>query len=367
MSFLFSRLGRYMFAQTMIGIGLTLAGVAAAVLLVDIVEQLRTVGARAQLSLVTAFYLTMLKTPQLLEATLPFVVLVGSMIALTRLNRRSEIVAIRASGISPWRFLAPTAAAAALIGVFSTTVLNPVAATLYSRYEEESARIQGGEQATISQSGIWLRQGDENQQIVIHADTVNTRTASLTNATLTFFEVTDKNGLKFARRMTAERADLRNGFWQLTGVRDAAVGQPVAQYPHLALRTPLKPTALFDRFVSPSTLSFWRLPDHITQAHQAGVTAVRYELELHTLIAAPALLAAMAALAAVFSLRLQRLGGVAQLAGIGIACGFVLYFTARLVGAFALAELTPPPLAAWAPPIAGFFSAMAILSYLEDG
>ena len=117
MKFIFSRLGRYLLAQTLLGILLTLAGVAAAVLLVDVVEQLRTVGARAQLSLLTAVYLTMLKTPQLLEQTLPFVVLLGTMLALMRLNRRSELVAIRAAGVSAWRFLAPTATLAAIIGL----------------------------------------------------------------------------------------------------------------------------------------------------------------------------------------------------------------------------------------------------------
>jgi lipopolysaccharide export system permease protein len=368
MKFIFSRLGRYLLAQTLMGILLTLAGVAAAVLLVDVVEQLRTVGARAQLSLLTAIYLTMLKTPQLLEQTLPFVVLLGTMLALMRLNRRSELVAIRAAGVSAWRFLAPTATLAAVIGLASTTLINPIAAQLYATYEIEAARILGGgEPAHPAANGVWLRQGDKNQQIVIHADSVNTRTASLQNATLTFFDVGGDGTLRFARRMTAAGADLREGFWQLSNVADAAPGERVAHYQHLALPTPLKQGALVDRIVSPSTLSFWRLPGYISQAKAAGVAPVRYELEWHTLVAAPAFLAAMAALGAVFSLRLQRLGGVAQMAGAGIGIGFALFFINRLVSAFALAELTPPPLAAWAPPIAGFFGAMAVLSYLEDG
>lgn len=370
MGFLMSRLGRYLLTETLLGIGLTLLGVSAAVLLVDVVEQLRTVGARAQLSLLTAIYLTMLKTPQLLQQTLPFVVLVGTMIALTRLNRRSELIAIRASGVSAWRFLAPTAAAAAAIGALSTTVINPLASDLYGQYEREAARIQdGGKQQVIptTKDGVWLRQGDKNQQIVIHADRANLRTASLNGATLTFFDVANDGALKFSHLMNASQANLRDGFWQLTTVTDAVPGQPVARYTHLALPTPLKQTALLDRFVNPSTLSFWRLPAYIAQTKSAGVAPTRYELAWHTLIAAPAFFAAMAVIGAVFSLRLQRLGGVAQMAATGIAIGFLLFFVDRMVSAFALAELTPPVLAAWAPPIAGLFGAMAILSYVEDG
>ncbi|HVY03266.1 MAG TPA: LPS export ABC transporter permease LptG [Caulobacterales bacterium] len=368
LGFLTSRLGRYLLAQALIGILLTLLGVAAAVLLVDVVEQLRTVGARVPLSLFGAVYLTMLKAPQLLQQTLPFVVLVGTMIALTRLNRRSELIAIRAAGVSAWRFVAPTAAVAALIGIVSTTVINPIASDLYGIYERETARLLGQREIQDAvKSGVWLRQGDKNQQIVIHADTVNTKTARLDGATLTFFDVTKDGALKFARLMHAKQADLRDGFWQLTAVTDAAPGEAVSKYAHLALPTPLKPTALLDKIVNPSTLSFWRLPSYINQAKAAGVAPVRYELAWHALIAAPAFLAAMAVLGAVFSLRLQRLGGVAQLAATGVAIGFLLFFADRMVSAFALAELTPPPLAAWAPPIAGLFGAMAVLSYMEEG
>src|SRR5262249_44581562 len=127
MRFLTSQLGIYIFRKTLAAIGLTLACVAAAVLLVDVVEQMRTVGSRTQLSLFGAIFLTMLKTPQLLEQTLPFVVLVGTMVALTQLNRRSELIAIRASGVSAWRFLGPVAAAAVLIGVVASLLVNPLA------------------------------------------------------------------------------------------------------------------------------------------------------------------------------------------------------------------------------------------------
>jgi lipopolysaccharide export system permease protein len=119
--------------------------------------------------------------------------------------------------------------------------------------------------------------------------------------------------------------------------------------------------------VNPASLSFWRLPGYIAQAKAAGVAPIRYELAWDSLVAAPAFLVAMASLGAVFSLRLQRLGGVAQLAGLGVAGGFLLYFASRIVSSFAEAELAPPLLAAWAPAIAGFFGAMAMLSYLEDG
>ena len=137
--FLTSRLGRYLLTQTLMGILLTLLGVAAAVLLG---RRGRTIahGWRARTALAAGRGLPYHNegARSFCKQTLPFVVLVGTMIALTRLNRRSELIAIRASGISAWRFVAPTAVVAALIGIASTTLLNPVASHLYGVYERET-------------------------------------------------------------------------------------------------------------------------------------------------------------------------------------------------------------------------------------
>jgi lipopolysaccharide export system permease protein len=52
---------------------------------------------------------------------------------------------------------------------------------------------------------------------------------------------------------------------------------------------------------------------------------------------------------------------------IGASIGFSLYFANRLIGAFATAESISPIVAAWAPPLAALFAAMAVISYAEDG
>ncbi|MGE3302482.1 MAG: LPS export ABC transporter permease LptG [Hyphomonadaceae bacterium] len=363
--FLQARLGRYLATETIFGVGVTLACVAATVLLVDVVEQLRSFGGRQQLALISAIYLTMLKTPQLIEQTLPFVVLMGAMIAMVRLNRRSELIAIRAAGVSAWRFLAPTAAVAFTIGVFAMLALNPVAARLYEEFEHQTATFAGG--APQEGANIWLRQGDAGEQVVIHADAADQRTGRLHDVTLMFFSVRPNGALQFERRMAAKTADLRDGFWQLHDVAEAAPGTAVERHKELALPTTLRPAALLDRVVNPTTISFWELPRFIGEARRAGSSPLRYELRWQSLLALPLFVTAMATIGAVFSLRLQRLGGVGQMAAAGLAMGFLLYFTNQLISAFAISETLSPAIAAWAPPTAGLFGAMAVLSYAEDG
>jgi lipopolysaccharide export system permease protein len=77
--------------------------------------------------------------------------------------------------------------------------------------------------------------------------------------------------------------------------------------------------------------------------------------------------AAMAALGAVFSLRLMRIGGLARLTLSGIALGFIIFFFNQLCGAMGKAEIIPIFLAAWATPVVALLSAMTLLVYTEDG
>ena len=71
------RIQRYVFRKYLAGLGLTLGVIVVAILLVDMVEQMRTVGTRTELSLFDAFRLTVNKVPNLIQETLPFAALVS--------------------------------------------------------------------------------------------------------------------------------------------------------------------------------------------------------------------------------------------------------------------------------------------------
>lgn len=367
MRFLASTLGRYLIGRTLWGVGIAFAAVAATILFVDLVEQFRSVGARTALEPFEAIQLTLLRAPMLLEQTMPFIVLSGAMIATIQLNQSSQLVALRASGVSAWRFLLPNALCAGVIGVVVITGLNPLGAFLYSRYDGERARLESEVRQVPLRNGLWIRQGDDSGgQVVIHADAIEPNGTRLDGATFMFFE--EQNGtLRFARRIRAERADLRPGFWQLSDLVEGTAGQAPVPQQALAIPTTLHPNELLDRFVRPETLSFWQLPGFIREARQAGLAPIRYDLKWQSLLAYPLMLAAMASLGAVFSLRLQRLGQVAEWGAAGVALGLGLFFLSQLAGAFAVAQAVPPFVAAWSAPLTGVFTALAMTAFLEDG
>ncbi|HVZ99768.1 MAG TPA: LPS export ABC transporter permease LptG [Caulobacterales bacterium] len=367
MGFLSSRVGRYLTMRTVTGVFVALGGVLVSILLIDLVEQLRSVGQHVDLSPWEAVRLTLLKTPMLIEQTLPFVVLAGTMIAMIGLNRSSELVALRAAGVSAWRFLLPPAFVGAVLGLLVITMLNPLGSWLYQGFEQERADLLSeARQAPAAPHGVWIRQGDESGQVVIHADSVDATGTKLRNTSLMFFQVQDGT-LRIDRRMRAAEADLRPGFWQLTDVLEATPGAAPQREAHLAIPTNIDASELLDHFVAPATLSFWALPGFIGDAKRAGFAPTRYELKWHGLLAYPLMLAAMAGLGAVFSLRLQRLGSLARWGAAGVGLGLFLFFYSQLAGAFAITQTVPAVVAAWAAPLAGAFVALAMVAFLEDG
>ena len=133
------------------------------------------------------------------------------------------------------------------------------------------------------------------------------------------------------------------------------------------LATNLTPEQVRETFSTPETVPFWQLPYFIDMAERAGLTASGYRLQYQKLLARPFMLAAMVLLAAAFSLRFFRMGGVQKMVLGGVASGFVLYIMSKLTDDLSKAELLPPMIAAWMPAAVGAMTGFVALLYQEDG
>ena len=363
-----SRLERYVLARTLGGVGAALAVISAVILLVQFVDLSRTMGVRADVSAGDIFGLTLLKTPAVIEILLPFVFLFGGIGAYVGLNRRSELVAMRAAGVSAWRFIMPAAGAAFIAGILAVLAVNPISAALNARFEADRARIISNYLGDTPKD-IWLRQGDEHTQMVIHAksrDTVQGE-VRLRGVSLFVYQKNKAGQPEFKRRLEAAEAVLRPGFWQLKDVREATAGESSVRSDSLSIRSTLDSEAAVERFASPTAIAFWRLPAAIKLTEDSGFSASGYRLRFQQLLATPMMFAAMAILAAAFSLRLVRLGGLAGLAGAGVALGFVVFFFNQFAGALGRAAIIPLFAAAWAPAVVALLSGLTLLCYTEDG
>jgi len=359
---------RYLGRQFLSGMAIVLGSCMCLIFLVDSVELLRRSASKEDVGLDLVFTMALLKLPNVSETALPFAVLFGAIWTFVRLTRSNELVVARAAGVSVWQFIAPALVIALVGGALLVAVYNPVAATMVGRYEQLESRYLRGYTSllAVKSTGFWLRQGSGNEQSILHADkiaAVGNNTLHLEGILVFLYENQDH----YVGRIDAASAELNKGYWLLHGAVRSQAGASPQQIGDYRLPTEMDPDQIRESFASPETLSFWDLPRFIDITEAAGFSALPHRLHWHSLLATPLLLAAMVLIAATFSLRITRLGGVPQLAAAGIMTGFLLYFLSDLSNALGISGIIPVPLAAWTPTLIATLLGIAMLFHLEDG
>jgi lipopolysaccharide export system permease protein len=355
---------RYLAVQFFLGVAVVYAGFLALAFSIDVVDLLnRTAGHNVSTAVVIG--MAVLQLPDLGQKLMPFAILLGGVVTFVRLTRSQELVAARAAGISAWDFMLPPLTVAVLIGVVAVTMFTPLSARMFAEFAGLEARYIKGEasQLSVSINGLWLRQGDEKQQSVIHALRVADQGQHLEDVIVFLYGANDK----FLGRIDAKSAQLNNQAWQLSEAYvSGPAGNPV-HHQHYDLPTTLTAAQIQESSQAPDTLSFWDLPGYIRAAQAAGFSATRYELYLYTLYALPVLFAAMVFMAASFSLRSSREGGTARVILFSAACGFGVYFFSDMTKVMGQSGALPILLAASAPAIASIFIGMTLVFNQEDG
>ncbi|WP_020176126.1 LPS export ABC transporter permease LptG [Methyloferula stellata] len=356
-------LGRYLSARFFSMIAVVFLTLFGLVYVIDFVETLRRAGDKPGATAGFIAFLAFLRTPAVTEQVLPFCVLFGTMAAFLNLSRRLELIVARAAGISVWQFLVPPLGIALLLGITSVTILNPISAEMKQRADGIEAELFGGNGRKEGDNSIWVRQKSVDGQAIIRAENVLDGGSTLQSVTAYVYE---PNG-RFEERVDADTAKLLPGVWQLQNARVSAPGEDAQTVGNYLLATTLSRDQVAQTVASPDSVPFWDLPAFREQIETAGLDATGYRLQYQTLLARPLLLVAMVLLAAAFSLRFFRFGGIAKMVGGGVAAGFVLYVATKFVGDLGGAGLLSAPVAAWAPAVvASMLGALALL-HQEDG
>ena len=361
-------LSLYIARQFALAFATVLAVILGVILLFDVIELIRRAAGRTELDFWLLLGMALLKLPQMMHTILPFAVMIGAMVCFWRLTRTHELVVVRSAGISAWQFLAPVIAVVAAIGVFEITAFNPLAASMYARYDKLQNEVLAGKANNfdLSEVGLWLREGDETEQKVVHAEDVHQDGLSLDLREVHIFLY--GGGDRFLRRLYARTGRMEGGHFDLSDVWTIDPGKPALHAPSLRLPTELTLERVQDNFSSPESMSFWQLPAFINFFEKAGFAATKHRMYLQSLLASPALYCAMVLVAAMFSLRPNmRSGGLLARVGGGVAAGFTIYFFSKVVYAFGLSSTLPQSLAAWSPALVAALIGVTGLLHLEDG
>src|SRR5499433_104070 len=143
------------------------AGTLVLTAMIDFLELLRRSADIKDVSALLIAQITLFRVPFITERVMPFAVLVGAMFCYLNLSRRLELVVARAAGISAWQFIAPAVAIALLIGIATTTVYNPISATLREQSTRLESELFGRDNGFRNVGGnFWLRQRSDDGQAV---------------------------------------------------------------------------------------------------------------------------------------------------------------------------------------------------------
>jgi lipopolysaccharide export system permease protein len=340
------------------------------IILVDTVETLRRTFSK-DVSLWIMLQMVFMKFPLMLQKITPFVMLVGSVLTLTRLTKNQELIIARSAGLSVWQILSPLVIAAFLFGLFMITIFNPLACVMISRYEFLEGKYLKGQISSlaISSTGLWLRQKNDSSNVegagesVIHALRAGQKDGELYDVTIFIFADKDR----FVRRIDAKKAKLANDFWRLSDVIITSPQKPALREKEYFLETELTLNQIHDSFSPPESISFWELSGFIDTLQQAGFSAIRHRLHWHSILSSPLFYSAMVFIAAIFSMRPPRNSRTGLLVTSSIMAGFMIYFMTDLVSALGLSGTLPIFLAAWTPVFITTLIGVASLLHLEDG
>jgi lipopolysaccharide export system permease protein len=361
---IFGTLGRYFFRRYLVTTVWFFLGVIAIVFLVDFSDTAGRMSGLPGYTLTGGLIMAAVRLPLILQQTVPFIALFVGMTVLIGLNRKYELVVTRAAGISVWQFMSPFLAGAFLLGVFTMTILNPLAAwgQRQAAFVETDWRA-GNAPANKSQQVPWIRQISGQDDVIIGAHTIQEDGTLLIDAVLIHF---DSSGHVILRQDAAS-AKLEDGYWLLKNVMERRPGEVVVRKAEVQLRTNLKRDFVQERLTSPETIAFFDLSNRIAAAKSFGIPTKALETQFHSLLSEPLLLVAMTLIAATVSLKFSRFNQSRSVILGGILSGFVLYVITVLVKAFGSSGVVPPFVATWIPVVVALSLGATILLHQEDG
>ena len=283
------------------------------------------------------------RLPMLVSRFLPFSVLLGTLIAFVGLNQNSEVVAMKAAGLSAHQILAPLVVAsigvAALLFTFNEFVVVNSTRAVTSWSDNDYKPVP---RASGTVSNVWVLNGE---------DLIRVGAAGGSPFAAQRISIYDRTGGVLHRVIEAIRATPQpNGEWLLSNVTIYNADMNVVRnFPRMTGMNGVTPNQLTLAKVDPTELPYWTLKKRIAELEAAGRPVDEARAGLAHKISGPLSTVLMPLLAAVAAFGLARSGQVLLRAVTGMALGFAYFVVDNFSLAMGNAGTYPPMIAAWAP------------------
>nr|WP_157123936.1 LPS export ABC transporter permease LptG [Allosphingosinicella indica] len=285
-----------------------------------------------------------LRIPQLVARFLPFAVLLGTLITLVSMNQSSEIISMKAAGISAHQIIAPLVLASLVVAAFAFVFQERIVTRATARLNDWQAVDYGKVPAgSGTATNVWVREGDD----LIYARSVEGQ-GNATRLTGVAIYVRSQGTLESIVTAASGRPDA--GGWRLNDVETFNVerGQTM-RAPTMQLGSQIEPERFTLAAVRGDEQDFVTLKRLIGELQAGGRNTTSLEAELWHKLSGPLSAILMPLLAAVAAFGLARSGQLFVRAVAGMALGFAYFVADNFALAMGNFGAYPPFLAAWAP------------------
>ena len=308
------------------------------------------------------WHYVMLRFPQLIARFLPYSVLLATIITLATLNQNSEVIAMKAAGMSAHQVLAPLILTAAIVSLASFTfnerVVTRASATLKAWQDVDYGKVPTDSGV---RSNVYLSDGPN----ILSASTIVGRDRDLVMEGVTYYS-RDARGM-ISQQIRSPRATYAAPGWRLDAPVqfDVQSAQTVKLAP-LVVGTKLTPTQIALSKVDADGENAIELKQSIDLLSAAGRRTAEVEGKWWHKFSGPLSAVLMPLLGAVAAFGLARSGQLLVRAVIGMALGFAYFVVDNAALAMGNFGGYPPLLAAWAPFLLFFLIGETVLVRTEE-
>ena len=287
-----------------------------------------------------------LRVPQLISRFLPYSVLLATLITLVTLNQNSEVIAMKAAGLSAHQVLAPLLLTASIVSV-ATFVFNEQVVTKSTQTLKAWEAVEYGPIPTESgvKTNVYLTDGDN----ILTAAYVAGSGEAIAMRKVTWYR-RNPDGM-IVEQIDADRARYAGPGWRLEGgltrfnVQNAVTDDPAS----VVVGEGLLPEQIDLAKIDPDGEPFWTLGSSIAEFERAGRRTSELRAKWWHKISGPLSAFLMPLLGAVAAFGLARSGQLFVRAVIGMALGFAYFVVDNAALAMGSFGGYPPFLAAWSP------------------
>lgn len=312
--------------------------------LLEFINQLSDIGT-ANYGIVDALVFVSKQLPADLYQLFPMAGFLGCLLGLGKLASTSQLVVIRAAGVSKKQIAWVVIKAAILMMILVALVGEFFAPRLQANSQKEKSALLAQVAGVKSMKNIWLRDGEW----FVHFDQVISNTVV---KNVSAFQITADHHLLTAAY--SKQAIYKNGRWHMLNAQQS-IFKSQRVLPRVIQDLPLSvvfnPTALEEGEKGLQQQSIAGLLKTIHYRKTAGLNVVPYQFSLWQRMMQPITAIVMICLGVPFIFGSLRQSSMGFRVLVGVMVGFAFYLLNQFFGPFAMLYHLPPILAAVTPTV----------------